>query len=67
MSVSFQGDVEEVEAWYSRGAELGLEVIRIGWGPIGERTTIDLDIKDAVFLQWQLAGAIDDYAKAVGK
>lgn len=34
---------------------------------IDENGIVNLDIKDALFLQWQLAGAIDDYTKAVGK
>jgi hypothetical protein len=60
-------DYAEVEAWYSAGEELGLETIRIASGPFDDRKVIDLDIRDAVFLRYQLDGAIQDYERAVGK
>lgn len=64
MNANVYEDVE-LEAWYSNVS--GTECIRIGTGPLHDRRIVELDIRDAVFLQWQLAGAIDDYAKAAGK
>lgn len=43
------------------------DAIRLQYGLLLEGEYHDLDIRDALFLQWQLAGAIDDYIKAVGK
>lgn len=56
----------EVEVYYvSEGA--AYETIRLKHGRLLEGEFNDLDIRDALFLQWQLAGAIEDYTKAVGK
>lgn len=56
---------EEVEAYYTRSGNE--EWIRIMHGAFLGKEYTDLDIRDALLFQWQLAGAIDDYTKAVGK
>lgn len=61
-------EIYEAEAWYSSDSRVidgSSDVIKIGWGPIGDRSIKELDIRDAVFLHWQLTGAIEDYARAV--
>lgn len=59
------GDDAEIEAYYTRDGEN--ETVRITHGSFLDGEYTDLDIRDALFLQWQLAGAIDDYTKAAGR
>ncbi len=58
----------EAEAYYLRLSALE-EVVRVRISGISTDfgCHADLDIKDALFLQWQLAGAIRDYEKAAGR
>lgn len=59
-------DGYEVEVYHvSDGTNDG--AIRLKYGRLTEGEYSDIDIRDALFLQWQLAGAIDDYTKAVGQ
>lgn len=58
-------DEREIEAYYTRnGSE---ECIRVTYGSMLDGEFADLDIRDAVFLRYQLDGAIGDYERAVGK
>lgn len=57
----------EIEAYYYGGEELGLECIRLYFKSLQQSGILDLDIRDAVFLRFQLDGAISDYEKAVGR
>lgn len=56
-----------VEAYYTRHSRDGEETIRIMHGDLTQGQYTDLDIRDAVFLRYQLDGAIQDYEKAVGR
>ncbi len=58
-------DYSEVEVYYT-GPAAG-EFIRVVHGDFALGEYRDLDIRDALFLQWQLQGAIDDYTKAAGR
>jgi hypothetical protein len=55
----------EIEAYYT-GSSVG-EFIRITYGDLTQGEFTDLDIREALLLQWQLAGAINDYEKAAGR
>lgn len=57
---------EEIEVYYTRHAD-DSEVIRVMHGDLTQGEYTDLDIRDAVFLRYQLDGAISDYERAVGK
>jgi hypothetical protein len=56
---------DEIEAYYVH--ENHFEVIRIMHGDLTQGEYTDLDIRDAVFLRYQLDGAIQDYERAVGR
>ncbi len=56
-----------VEAYYTRSLGDDEEAIRIMHGDFTEGQFTDLDIRDAVFLRYQLDGAINDYERAVGR
>jgi hypothetical protein len=60
-------DEHEVEAYYTRKSINNEEVIRVQYGDLANYEYADLDIRDAVFLRYQLDGAIQDYEKAVGR
>lgn len=56
---------DEIEAYYTGTS--GNEAIRITHGAFLGHEYTDLDIRDAVFLRYQLDGAINDYERAVGR
>ena len=57
---------QEVEAWYWRDPSSPAESIKVGFGLFtDEKRIVDLDIRDAVFLRYQLDGAISDYERAI--
>ncbi len=56
-------DETEIEAYYTLSGDG--EAIRIVHGAFTEGEYTDLDIRDAVFLRYQLDGAISDYERAV--
>ena len=58
---------DEVEAHYVRPGEISPEAIRLVYGSVLDSEFVDLDIREAVFLRYQLDGAISDYEKAVGR
>lgn len=62
----FSEMAEEIEAYYVSDNPR-YEVIRIMHGDLSQGEYTDLDIRDAVFLRYQLDGAIQDYERAVGK
>jgi hypothetical protein len=62
---SGMSDSEEVSIYYAR--EGASESIRVIYGSLFDGDYVDLDIRDAVFLRYQLDGAIQDYERAVGK
>lgn len=61
----FSEMAEEIEAYYT-GDNHG-DAVRITYGSFLDGKYTDLDIRDAVFLRYQLDGAIQDYERAVGK
>lgn len=60
--------MNEVEAYYvAPGGTTSGDTIRIMHGDLTQGEYTDLDIRDAVFLRYQLDGAISDYERAVGR
>ena len=60
-------DETEIEVYYTSPGEVASEAIRIQYGSLVDHEYVDLDIREAVYLRYQLDGAISDYERAVGR